>query len=184
MLDTCTAAVFGEMNSRSASWPFVSPSASRAATSRSPRRQLAVDARRRALQPAGQRLGPVLAHARPAAEVVVDRPADRHQRAGPVAGAEQRLGERRAQRADHRLGEARVGLGEHRAEGRRRRRRGRPSASASSPSAWARIAAFDGWLGQPAVEHPRRGTSAGVDPERQQVLDEHDDVVRAAIAVS
>ena len=35
MFDTCTAAVLGEMNSRSASWPLVSPSATSAATSRS-----------------------------------------------------------------------------------------------------------------------------------------------------
>ena len=155
MFDTCTAAVFGRDEQPLGELAVGQAVGEQGGDLALPCRQLAVEPGRRALQPPGQRLGPVPPHARPAPQVVVDRLADGDQRPGPVAGSEQGLGERRAQRPDHRLGEAGVGLGEHAPTAPPAAGRGSPAASASSPSAWARKAAFDGCSTEPAVEHPR-----------------------------
>ncbi len=97
------------------------------------RSQLTVGARRRTLQPSGEALGAVLANTRPPREVVIDRPSRSNQRAWAIAGRQQRLGQRRAQGADHRLGEARVGVGQHCAARRPRRFRDGPRPPPASP---------------------------------------------------
>ncbi len=139
------------------------------------RRQLAVSTRRRPLQPAGERLGPVAPHTWPPPQVDVDDVADRLQRRLAIAGTEQRLGERRAQRTDHRTGQARIRIGEHRRERRDRRSMvvlgERQQAIGMGTERRRRRV-----LGEPPVEHLRPDHRRR-DTERHEVLDEHHDMV-------
>ena len=113
------------------------------ARGRSARRRGAADD---ALQPARQRLGPVAPHARPAGEVVVERPAHGEQAHRP--------GRRR--RASATASAVRSDADQRPAEASDRDRRARaprataaaawsPAAASSSPSAWARMVAAAGW---------------------------------------
>ena len=170
MFDTCTAAVFGEMNSRSASWPLVSPSATQRGDLPLARRQLAVGARRRPLQPAGQASARSLRTPgqRPKSSSIARRIATSAPARSPVPSRASAS----AVRSVPITGLARHGSGvASTAPSAATAAASSPSASASSPSPWARMAAPRRVVGEPAVEHPLADVVRR-DAEREEVLDE------------